>query len=440
MRSFLITAKWIITGWEEEAIENGALLVEEEKILDVGKAEELKNKYKNLEEVNFPDGLIFPGLVNAHSHISMSIFRGIAEDLPLLTWLRDYIFPVEAKLKKEWVYWGAKLSLIEMMRSGTTLFCDMYLFEPEVIKATKEAGLRALVGEGLFDFPSPGYGELEKGLALTEELLKAYEKDEFVKIAVSPHTLYTCSPDTVKKCLSIAEKYGAKLHIHLSESQDEVREVMSKYGKTPVEILLEMGAVNENLLAVHCVKLKEEEIEAFAEKGASVVHCPESNLKLGSGIAPVVKMLEAGVNLALGTDGPASNNDLDMFTEMRTAALLQKGLAEDPAIINARQIFKMATFSGARALGFEKLGKIAPGYKADLAIIDLSKEYLVPDYDPFSLIVYAAKSGCVSDLMVNGKFVMRNYKILTLKEEEIKDKVLEIKKEILYILGKNSSN
>ncbi len=440
MRSFLITAKWIITGWEEEAIENGALLVEEEKILDVGKAEELKNKYKNLEEVNFPDGLIFPGLVNAHSHISMSIFRGIAEDLPLLTWLRDYIFPVEAKLKKEWVYWGAKLSLIEMMRSGTTLFCDMYLFEPEVIKATKEAGLRALVGEGLFDFPSPGYGELEKGLALTEELLKAYEKDEFVKIAVSPHTLYTCSPDTVKKCLSIAEKYGAKLHIHLSESQDEVREVMSKYGKTPAEILLEMGAVNENLLAVHCVKLKEEEIEAFAEKGASVVHCPESNLKLGSGIAPVVKMLEAGVNLALGTDGPASNNDLDMFTEMRTAALLQKGLAEDPAIINARQIFKMATFSGARALGFEKLGKIAPGYKADLAVIDLSKEYLVPDYNPFSLIVYAAKSGCVSDLMVNGKFVMRNYKILTLKEEEIKDKVLEIKKEILYILGKNSSN
>ncbi len=440
MRKYLITAKWIITGWEEEPIKKGALVVEGDRFLDVGKAEELKNKYKDLEIINFSKGLIIPGLVNAHSHISMSIFRGIAEDLPLMTWLRDYIFPVEAKLKREWVYWGAKLSLIEMIRSGITLFCDMYIFEPEVIKATQEAGLRALLGEGLFDFPSPGYGELEKGLALTEELLKAHEKDEFIKIAVSPHTLYTCSPETVKKCLSLAEKYGAKLHIHLSESKDEIKEVKSKYGKTPAEILLEIGAVNENLLAVHCVKLKEKEIETFAEKGASIVHCPESNLKLGSGIAPVVKMLEAGVNLALGTDGPASNNDLDMFTEMRTAALLQKGIAEDPAIISARDVFKMTTFSGAKALGFKNLGKIAFGYKADLAVIDLSKEYFVPDYDPFSLIVYASKSGCVSDLMVNGKFVMRNYKLLTLKEEEIKDKVLEIKEEIFSILGKKFPN
>ena len=440
MKKYLITAKWIITSWEEEPIKEGVLIVEGDSILDIGKAEELKNRYKDLEEINFSEGLIFPGLVNAHSHISMSIFRGIAEDLPLMTWLRDYIFPVESKLKREWVYWGAKLSLIEMIKSGTTLFCDMYIFEPEVIKATKEAGLRALLGEGLFDFPSPGYGELEKGLALTEELLKAHEKDEFVKIAVSPHTLYTCSPETVKKCISLAEKYGAKLHIHLSESEDEVKEVLSKYGKTPAELLLEIGGVNENLIAVHCVKLRDEEIEAFAKRGASIVHCPESNLKLGSGIAPVVRMLETGVNLALGTDGPASNNDLDMFTEMRTAALLQKGITEDPAIINARQIFKMATFSGAKALGFEKVGKIASGYKADFAVIDLSKEYLIPDYDPFSLIVYAAKSGCVSDLMVNGKFLMRNYQLLTLNEEEIKGKIAEIKREVLSILSKNSPN
>jgi len=275
---------------------------------------------------------------------------------------------------------------------------------------------------------------------LTEELLKAHEGDEFIKIAVSPHTLYTCPPETVKKCISLAEKYGAKLHIHLSESEDEVKEVLSKYGKTPAGLLLELGGVNENLIAVHCVKLKEEEIDAFAERGASVVHCPESNLKLGSGIAPVVKMLEAGVNLALGTDGPASNNDLDMFTEMRTAALLQKGITEDPAIISAKEVFKMATFSGAKALGFENLGKIAPGYKADLGVVDLSKEYLVPDYDPFSLIVYASKSGCVSDLMVNGKFLMRNYQLLTLNEEEIKGKVAEIKREVLSILSKNSPN
>ena len=432
----LYSAKWIILSAEEPPIKNGAILVEEDKILEINSEDKLRNKYKDVEIIRFSNGLIMPGLVNAHSHISMSIFRGIAEDLPLLRWLKEYIFPLEAKLKREWVYWGAKLSLAEMIRSGITLFCDMYIFEEEVIKATKEAGLRVLAGEGLFDFPSPGYGELEKGFALTEKLLKEYEGDPFVKIAVSPHTLYTCSIETVKKCFLISEKYNAKIHIHLAESAGEIEEIRKKYKKRPIELLWEHGLINENLIAVHCVKLNEEEIEKMAEKGASIVHCPESNLKLGSGIAPLTKMLKAGINVALGTDGPASNNDLDMFCEMRTASLLQKGIAEDPAVITAKDVFKMATFSGAKALGFNEVGKLAPGYKADFVVIDLEKEYFCPDYDPFSLIVYAGKSGCVSDVIIGGRFVMRKYKILTFDEDEVKERIKNIQQEIFSILEK----
>ncbi len=323
----------------------------------------------------------------------MSILRGIAEDLPLMTWLTKYIFPVESHLKKEWVYWGTKLSLIEMVKSGITLFCDMYLFEPEVIRATEEVGLKALLGEGLFDFPSPGYGPLEKGLQLTEELLQAFERHPKIKIAVSPHTLYTCSPETIKKCIKLAEKYSAPLHIHLAENHEEIREVQKRYGKRPAELLDELGGISKNLLAAHCVKLKEKEIELFAKRGAKIAHCPESNLKLGSGIAPLPEFLKVGVIVGLGTDGPASNNDLDIFSEMKTAALLHKGLREDPTAVTAKEVFTMATEWGAKALFFNDTGKLLPGYRADLSVLDLNQVSLQPDYNPLALLVYSAKAG-----------------------------------------------
>jgi 5-methylthioadenosine/S-adenosylhomocysteine deaminase len=431
----ILSAKWILPSAEEKPIKNGCIVIDGEKIVDIGQQEEILSKYQNSEIINLINKIIFPGLINAHTHAPMSVFRGIAEDLPLMVWLKDYIFPIEAKLKEDWVYWGTKLSLIEMIRSGITAFCDMYLFEKEVIRAVEESGLKALLGEGLFDFPSPSYGPLENGFKLTEELLKNFERHSRIKIAVSPHTLYTCSPETVKRCIELSEKYNAKLHIHLCETKDEVEEINKKYGKRPVEILKELGGINENLIAVHCVKLNTEEIKLMADLSAGIVHCPESNLKLGSGIAPLTDMLKAKAKVGLGTDGPASNNDLDMFSEMRTACLVQKGLKEDPSVIKANDVFNMATYQGAKILGFSDTGKLAPGYRADLACLDLSHYSLQPDYNPLALLVYSAKSGFVSDLMVDGEWIMRDYKILTLDEEEVINRVRDIKKEILSVLS-----
>jgi len=431
----ILSAKWILPSAEEKPIKNGCIVIKKDKIIDLGEKREITSKYQNSEIIDLGNKIIFPGLVNAHTHVAMSVFRGIAEDLPLMVWLKEYIFPIEAKLRKDWVYWGTKLSLVEMIKSGITAFCDMYLFEKEVIKAVEESGLKALVGEGLFDFPSPSYGPLEKGFELTEELLKNFENHPCIKIAVSPHTLYTCSPETVKRCISLSEKYNAKLHIHLCETKEEIEEVKKKYNKRPVELLKELGGINENLIAVHCVKLDLKEIELMAKSSAGIVHCPESNLKLGSGIAPLTEMLNAGAKVGLGTDGPASNNDLDMFSEMRTACLVQKGVKEDPSVIRANDVFKMATYWGAEILGFSDTGKLLPGYKADLAVIDLSHYSLQPDYNPLALLVYSAKSGFVSDLMINGNWIMRNYKILSIDEEEVIEKVKRIKKEILAFLS-----
>ncbi|MCD6489243.1 MAG: amidohydrolase [Thermodesulfobacterium sp.] len=432
----IFSAKWILVSPEKAPLKNGCIVIENDKIIDSGLKEEIIPKYQNAKLIDLGNKLIFPGLINAHTHVPMSIFRGIAEDLPLMVWLKEYIFPIEAKLKKDWVYWGTKLSLVEMIKSGITTFCDMYLFEKEVIKAVEESGLKALVGEGLFDFPSPSYGPLEKGFELTEELLKNFEKHPRIKIAVSPHTLYTCSPETVKKCIELSEKFNAKLHIHLCETKEEIKEVKNKYGKRSVEILKELGGINENLIAAHCVKLNLEEIELMAKHSAGIIHCPESNLKLGSGIAPLTEMLNAGVKLGLGTDGPASNNDFDMFSEMRTACLIQKGLKEDPTVIKANDVLNMSTCWGAGILGFSDTGKLLPNYKADLAVLDLSHYSMQPDYNPIALLVYSAKSGFVSDLMVDGQWIMRNYKIISIKEEEVIEKIKNIKEEILSLLSK----
>lgn len=440
MKGKILTAEWILCCAELPPIKNGAIVIEGSKILDVGKQEEILPKFLNYQVIDLKHKLIFPGLVNAHTHAPMSILRGIAEDLPLMTWLTKYIFPVESHLRKEWVYWGTKLSLIEMIKSGITLFCDMYLFEPEVIRATEEVGLKALLGEGLFDFPSPGYGPLEKGLQLTEELLQAFERHKKIKIAVSPHTLYTCSPETIKKCLTLAEKYGAPLHIHLAENNEEIREVQKRYGKRPVELLDELGGLSENLLAAHCVKLNEREIELFSKRGAKIAHCPESNLKLGSGIAPLPDFLKAGVIVGLGTDGPASNNDLDIFSEMKTAALIHKGLQEDPTVVTAKEVFAMATEWGAKALFFNDTGKLLPGHKADLSVLDLNQLSLQPDYNPLALLVYSAKSGLVSDVMVDGEFIMRNYQLITVREDYVRERIHEIKEEILLILKNKFSS
>ncbi|NPA48921.1 MAG: amidohydrolase [Thermodesulfobacteria bacterium] len=432
----LLKARVVITSPNNPPLSGGAVLVEGERIEALGAFEELKQRFPEAEIVDFGESILFPGFVNLHTHASMTIFRGLADDLPLMTWLENYIFPVEQHLRREWVYWGAKLAIAEMLRSGITTFVDMYLFEPEVIRAVEETGVRAALGEGLFDFPSPGYGPLEKGLALTRELLESYATHPRLKIIVCPHATYTCSPETLKKAAALAEEFNTLLHIHLSETRDEVALIKARYGETPPFHLEKLGLLNERLLVAHAVQLTDEEIELFARRGVRVAHCPESNLKLGSGVAPVVALLEAGVLVGLGTDGPASNNDLDLFGEMRTAAFLQKGLSFDPTRLPAEKVFEMATTFGARALGFEELGFIAPGARADLAVVSLAAPHLTPFYDPFSLLVYSARGGDVTDVMVGGEFVLRGGKILTFDEEEARRQVIEIAREVRALTKK----
>ena len=426
----LFRAKMVVPGAHEAPLNDGALAVEGGRILEVGPAEELLARFSGAEVLDLGESLLIPGLINLHTHAPMTIFRGLADDLPLMTWLEDYIFPVESHLKRAWVYWGAKLAVAEMVRSGITTFVDMYLFEPEVIRAVEEAGVRAALGEGLFDFPSPGYGPLEKGLTLTEELLKEYQGHPRIKVIVCPHATYTCGPETLKKAWALAEKYGALVHIHLSETKDEVSLIESRYGKRPPAHLEALGLLNERLLVAHAVQLNEEEIELFARRGVKVAHCPESNLKLGSGVAPVPALLEAGVVVGLGTDGPASNNDLDLLGEMRTAAFIQKGLAYDPTRLPARKVFEMATVLGAKALGFEDLGFLAPGARADFVALDLTASHLTPCHDPFSLIVYSAKAGDVAHVVVEGEFVLRDRRILTFDEAEARAKVASLAPEV----------
>ena len=428
----IISAPYIISAWDQRPLEGQAILIEEGKIRDFLSQKEI-GKIKEAQIHHFPEGLVFPGLVNAHTHVPMTIFRGLADDLPLMTWLENYIFPVEQHLKRQWVYWGAKLAIAEMLRSGVTLFADMYLFEPEVIRAVEEAGVKALLGEGLFDFPSPGYGPLERGLALTEELLQSYASHPRIKIMVCPHATYTCSPETLKKANEIANRYQALLHIHLSETKEEVSLIKARYGQRPPYHLLSLGLLHDRLLIAHGVQLNDEEIELLAQKGVRVVHCPESNLKLASGVAPVTALLEAGVTVALGTDGPASNNDLDLLTEMRTAALIQKGLSFDPTRLPAKEVFRMATEMGAKALGFPG-GRLEKGAPADLAILDLSRPHLTPVHDPLSLLVYSARGGDVSHVMVDGRFILKDGQVTTFDEKETRQKVQEIAQEIKALL------
>ncbi len=434
----LIKAQIVLPAWDLPPLPEGGVLVEGDRIVAVGPAREIRASHPQVRVKDLGACLLFPGLVNAHTHAAMTIFRGLADDLPLMRWLEGYIFPAERHLCPRWVYWGTKLAIWEMLSSGVTTFADMYIFAPEVLKAADEAGMRALIGEGLFDFPSPGYGPLEVGLKLTRELLETYADHPRLGVMVCPHALYTCSPETLKKAFSLAERFGARFNIHLAETADELKLIQERYGHSPVKHLASLGMVSENLLAVHGVKLTSEEIVLLAEGRASLVHCPESNLKLASGVAPVPEMLQLGLNLALGTDGPASNNDLDLIGEMRTAALIQKGVRERATLIPAREAFRMATEAGARALGIANLGRLEPGALADMAALDLSRPHLTPIYDPLSLLVYSARAGDVIWVMVAGKEVFKEGQPLGFDARETRAEVLLIAQEIREKLGLNS--
>ena len=406
----------------------GAVAVDGGAIVGVGPREEVEGAYHGQERIEASGRLVMPGLLNAHTHAPMTLFRGIADDLPLETWLYKYIWPAEAKwVDPDFVRLGTQLAAAEMIRSGTVLFCDMYFFQDEVAQVCREAGLRVVIGEGLVDFPNPDYRTPEEGLERNEYLLRKWEDDSLVVPSIQPHSPYICSSDLMRKGKALADKYGAPYLLHVSETRSEVQESIEKYGRTPVGRLADLGVLGPTTVAIHAVHLTDEDIELLAQYGAGVVHCPESQLKLASGFTPVPRLLEARVKVGLGTDGAASNNDLDMFGEMGTAARVHKVMAGDPTVVHARQALSMATVEAARVLGLEdRLGSLEVGKRGDMIILDLDVPHMVPVYNITSHLVYAAHSSDVRTVIIDGRVVMRDRELLTLDEGEVFARAREI--------------
>jgi len=431
----IIGGKYLLTmDGQGTILKDGAVVIDGDIISEIGPTAELRKKYPEAEELVEEHGLIMPGLINTHTHAAMSCFRGLADDLPLMQWLQEYIFPREAKLTGDIVYHSTLLSLCEMIRSGTTSFNDMYLFAADVAGAVDESGMRAWLGEVLYDFPSPNYGELENGFVYMEQLFAAYAGHELITITVNPHAVYTCSPDLLTRLGRVAEDQQTLFHIHLSENRDEVKTCRERYGVSPAQHLNNLGLLSDRMLAAHCVQLDDEEIMLLAGSGVKVAHCMESNMKLASGTAPVVGMLEAGVCVSLGTDGSASNNDVDMFGEMDTVAKVHKAARMDPTAMDAETTLYAATMGGARALSAEALiGSLEPGKKADLIVLDLDQPHLTPIYNPASHLVYAARGSDVIHSVINGRIVMKNRKIISLDEQAILTQMGEISRRILAV-------
>ncbi|MBN2031977.1 MAG: amidohydrolase [Deltaproteobacteria bacterium] len=360
-------------------------------------------------------GLILPGLINAHTHAAMTLFRGLADDLPLMDWLNQYIFPAESKMDADFVRTGTLLACAEMIMSGTTTFCDMYLFEDEAAKAVDEAGMRCLLGEVLYDFPSPNYGAVADGLRYTENLINKWHDHSLISIAVEPHSIYTCSPSLLKAANDLALRHKVPLVLHVAETISEIKEAKKRYGKKPFEHLEDLNILGPHVIADHCVHLDDTEIQRIIEYDVKPVHNPESNMKLASGVSPVFKLLNRGATVGLGTDGCASNNNLDLFAEMDTAAKLNKVEAMDPTVLDALTVLRMTTSMGAKVLGMaHKVGSLEKGKKADIIVVDINKPHLTPMYNPYSHLVYAVRGSDVSHSLINGKLVMEDRRLLSL--------------------------
>ena len=408
-------------------VRNGAIAVRDKRIAFVGTAEAVFEKYTSDTIIDGGGKVAFPGLVSTHTHAAMVYFRGLADDLPLKVWLEEHIWPAEEKwLSPQFVGDAAELACIEMLKAGITLYGDMYFYGDAIAGATKKIGLRAIVGAGILDFPSKSAGTTAEYFANAENFIKAWAGDELIVPGIAPHALYTCSPDNMLRARGVAEQYNVPLQVHLSETQWEVGEIKSRYGKTPIALLDSIGFLDERVLAAHCVWPTDEEIEILAARKVGVAHCIESNLKLASGIAPVVKMLKAGVKVTFGTDGAASNNDLNILSEMSTAAKVHKAVSGDPTALDARQAMLMATRWGAEALGLGNItGSLEEGKAADIVLADLNKPHLVPLYDIYSHIVYSMNASDVGTVLVNGKVVLNEGRLTTADEAEILHKARE---------------
>lgn len=402
-------------------ISPGAVAIEGPTIVAVDSAEVIASRYDAADTVDARGRVVLPGLINAHTHAPMVLYRGLADDLALREWLERYIFPAEAKtVTPEFVRAGTRLAALEMIESGTTTFADMYYFEEAIAEEVRRAGLRAVLGQTIVQFPAPDARTPTEGLARAEALVRAWRGDTLVTPAVAPHALYTLDAAAVRASRALADRYGVPLLIHVAETREELERAEREYGASPVGSLDRLGVWAPRTVAAHAVWVSSEDIAVLARRGAAVAHNPESNMKLASGAAPVGAIRRAGVPVGLGTDGAASNNDLDMFEAMRQAALLQKLETGDPRALGAADVLEMATREGARALGLETLvGSLEPGKRADLIVVAMEAARQVPMYNPISHVVYVTRGDDVRTTVVNGRVLMRERRVLTLDRDQV---------------------
>lgn len=436
----LITGGTVVT-MAGENIERGSVAIRDGEIVAVGPSNEIDPRFRDAKTVMRAGGMaVVPGFVNAHTHVPMTLLRGIADDRDLMDWLTNFIFPAEGKnVDRDFVKWGTRLAAAEMIRSGTTTFADMYYFESDIARETKAAGLRGVLGETVIDFPAPDNKTWDAAIAYTRDFAKQWKDDPLITAAIAPHAPYTVSTDHLKQVRALATELGIPILIHVSETKDELKQIAEKHdGMTPGAYLNSIGFLGDDVVAAHGVHLTADEIKTFAAKKTGVAHCPESNEMLASGVAPVVDMIRAGMEVGLGTDGPAgSNNNLDMIEEMASAARLQKVMRGDPKAISAREVLRLATIGGAEVLGLaDKIGTLEKGKRADIAIINLDQPKTQPVYSVESAIVYAASGSSVVTTIVDGRIVMRRGEVLTVDEDAAIAKAKEYKAKVLASLKK----
>jgi 5-methylthioadenosine/S-adenosylhomocysteine deaminase len=427
---------------QRRVIENGAVAVRGDRIVAVGSKAEIDKRFQPKQRLDRPDALLAPGLINTHTHAAMSLLRGIADDLRLQDWLEKYIFPAEAKnVSPDFVRWGTKLACAEMLLGGTTTFTDMYYFEDVAAEAAKEAGMRGVLGETIIGFPVADAKTPTDSLKLAEAFLQRFRNDPLIVPAVAPHAIYTNSDETLKAARALANRYGAPLLIHLSETKRENDEALAKRKMSPTRALDTLGILQGRTVAAHAVWVDSADLETLRLRHVGVAHCPSSNMKLASGVAPIVRMLSLGIVVGLGPDGPAgSNNDFDMFEEMDLAAKLQKVITLDPQSLPATTAFEMATMGGARVLGLQReIGSLEAGKRADMISVRLDQPHAVPLYEPVSQLVYALKASDVRDVMVNGKTVVRDRQILTLDLKQVLTKAEEFRAKVRASLSTPTS-
>ncbi len=414
-------------------IDDGAVAIRGDTIVAIGPRSELEREYSAAQKIDARGRLVLPGLINGHTHAPMTLLRGLADDRALQDWLENYIFPAEARnVNRDFVLWGTRLAALEMIRGGTTTYADMYYFEEQVARATKQAGMRGVLGETIIGFPAPDNKTVAEALAYADEFLKRWQGDPQIRAAVAPHAIYTNSAETLQQSVALARRYNAPILIHLAETRRELEETRSRHQLSPVGYLGKLGLLGPDLIAAHCVWVDGADIALLRDHGAGCVHNPSSNMKLASGTAPVVEMLDAGLRLGLGTDGTAgSNNDLNLFEEMDLAAKLQKVTRLDPQALTAQQVLAMATIGGARALHWEdEIGSLEPGKKADLILLRTDRPHAVPLFDVYSQIVYALKASDVETVVIGGRVVMEDHRVLTLNESQVLTRARQLAEQV----------